>query len=101
MIEGKGGAAWIAHLQAFPHGDVHPEAPCVGCGSLTTRRAVLSVTQPVGVVSDKAIRAEGCPWCAACEWKRNRAQAKRIVGNPAVLVHVQAEAEAYLQESEP
>lgn len=97
--EGQGSAAWIAHLKAFPHGDVHSEAPCVGCGVPTGRRAIVSVTPAVGLVSDKAVRSEGVAWCGPCELKRNRAQAERVAANDAVFPEIRASMRRFLEET--
>lgn len=92
---------WIVEIRQHPQGAVHPEAPCIRCGALTPRRGLQAVglRQPTSLVND--FTPERFPWCSGCEGARNRAQAERIAGNPAVLMGVRAQAEAYLRETPP
>lgn len=92
---------WMVEIRQYPEGAVHPEAPCVRCGSLTSRRGLQAVglRQPTSLVND--FTPERVPWCSGCERARNRAQAERIAGNPAVLPGVRVQAAAYLRETPP
>ena len=92
----EGGSAWHASLKAAPHGAVHCEAPCVGCGALTTRRAITGVGLVVHHASDMNLDPERTPWCAACEAKRNRRQLEQVAANEAVLPRLREDARQQL-----
>ena len=97
MREENPGAAWVQMLRDYPHGLRHPEAPCVGCGVLTGRRAILAVAEPI---NDHIAFVERAPWCARCEAGRNRRQLEQIAANDAVLPRLREDARQQLAAME-
>lgn len=95
-----GGSAWHRSLQENPHGAVHCEAPCVGCGTPTRRRAITAVGLVVVHAGDMQLDPERRAWCDVCEAKRNRQQLEGFAANEAVLPRLREEARQQLAAME-
>lgn len=98
MSEEYDGGVWHRGLQANPHGAQHCEAPCVRCGTLTTRRAITGVGIVVPHAGENYYAPERAPWCAACERRACMAVLQQRQQNPVMLPAVKASEAVYLAE---
>lgn len=100
MSEEYSGSAWHRSLQQNPHGAVHCDAPCIGCGTLTTRRAICGIALRNPISSELTVQPERVPWCAGCEARRHRAQMEQVAANQQVLPHLREAARAWLAQQD-
>lgn len=73
-------------------------APCVQCGTLTTRRAVTGMQIIVPHAGENVYNPELMAWCDGCEHQRNLAQLERVANNPDVFPRLREEARQRLAQ---